>query len=607
MKSPNDLLLEAIRSRAEKRTQFNYGILTADRYVKTFQDRLGTRSCYKHMCQTKGGRWSSFDDVLKRASETLTYANTGMVLEEKSPKLPDGVVLPKNTLIVFRHILTTNTKDRDGDILRTDGAEIDPKMLLLFQHVHTLPIGKMLAVADHTKQSLSLYSCIIDMNELCHDSAVMVDNDMGRFSHGFAAKVFDEAKAGANAPGGYDVKKYEILEESLVSVPANPDAETEDVILSLVEGGKMTSDLMKDCAASIREHKPLQVPVSLDLKLTLNGQEVSHENQSRNEKGRADGTGTSKEAGSFPDKGQGKEKQGTEDNEMKSSFTTSFVRPTYSGDLAGSWEWIEASLRMTVRKFMEEKGVVLEEYDWATVIGTFSDYVIIGVEKAKAHTAQFDYYKVKWSVDNGVVSFDGDLEEVHLQTTTEIVEKMKKLVLARNKAQALMDDEDSGGTEGTPSTSENEDDDEENKMVCPDCEYVGPGKEGKCPECGAKLLPKKSFVLEKLGRVLSKANESKLKEAVDDLAEAVKTDGISRGCRALIKQAKSNVSDVVSSLGSVDDSVAKSVTGVTVKDAIALIISEGTSEDVDKLLLFREASVQMERDEKLVNELQAIT
>ena len=289
----NDILLKAIRSRQQKRTEFGYGILTADRYVQTMLDAAGLEVCHRY----GSTKQTSFLDAMEKASQTLVYSNEDMeVLEKardsfKSVKLPDEVELPKNCLMVFKHVLTTPRKDRDGDILRTEGLSVDPKMLLLWQHVHTMPIGKMLAVAEHSNKRISLYSCIIDMNDLCHDAAVMVDNEMGRFSHGFRALEFDRVKARDGEEAGFDIKRGEIIEESLVSVPANIDAQTEEVLLSLVEGGKLTSPIMKQVGRGIRDHRPVSVPVQLNLKVMLNGQEVKCEDEpgSRKEEEKADG------------------------------------------------------------------------------------------------------------------------------------------------------------------------------------------------------------------------------------------------------------------------------------------------------------------------------
>ena len=275
----NETLLTAIRGRKSNPNAFHYGIKTADAYVRTLQDCIGLPACYKYAAAKN----VSFADSLKRASNTLVYGTEDMLLDEvgysrpvagSSPKMYEDIVLPKNTLMVFRHTLTSPRKDRDGDILRTQGAQLDQKMLLLWQHVHTLPIGKLLAIHEHNAKHLKVISCIVDMSPLAHDAAVMIDNDMGRFSHGFRALEFLEMKAADGmSPGGFDVKRFEIMEESLVSVPSNVDSDTDEVMLSLIEGGKMTSPLMKDVGKSIRGRRSIRVPVTVDLQLMLNGKE----------------------------------------------------------------------------------------------------------------------------------------------------------------------------------------------------------------------------------------------------------------------------------------------------------------------------------------------
>ena len=318
---PNDLLLKAIQARQQKQTSFNYGILTADRYVQTLLDAVGSDVCYHEAA--KG--MTSFADVMTKAASTLVYSNEDMEVHEKATdeynsRLPEGVELPKNTLMVFRHTLSTPRKDRDGDILRTEGMAVDPKMLLLWQHVHTMPIGKMLSVALQNKKTLDLWSCIIDLNETSHDAAVMVDNGMGRFSHGFKAREFDKVKVDGKAIGGFDIKLSEVMEESLVSVPANVDADTQDVILSLVEGGKLTSPMMKEIGSSIRENRNTSVAVKTGL------EEEDETKSDESDDGReGSDTGTSEEAGVGTD--EGSEKSGEEasaDTEVKADNKPAF-------------------------------------------------------------------------------------------------------------------------------------------------------------------------------------------------------------------------------------------------------------------------------------------
>ena len=85
--------------------------------------------------------------------------------------------------------------------------------------------------------------------------------------HDFAVRELIES-AGF---GGFDVKRFEIMEESLVSVPSNTDSYTQEIILGLVEGGKLTSPMMKSIGSEIRSKRSIRVPVTVDLNLRING------------------------------------------------------------------------------------------------------------------------------------------------------------------------------------------------------------------------------------------------------------------------------------------------------------------------------------------------
>lgn len=408
----NGDLLKAIKERSQKKAEFGYGILTGDVYVRTLLEGAGLDACYR--AGSKGS--TSFNDALQKAAETLVYCNEDMVAEEsryrkdvKDTSL-SGVELPPNTLMVFRHILTTPRKDRDGDILRTQGAVVDPKMLLLWQHVHTLPIGKMLVVSDHNEDRLQLVSCIVDMNGLCHDAAVMVDNDMGRFSHGFRALEFETIKA--DNGDGFDIKEFEIMEESLVSVPSNVDADTEEVILSLVEGGKLTSPLMKEYGKSLRSRANVQANVPLDLK----DEETEDEDISGGGEDSAEGQGSEQGTTSTSEE----TKTGTEE-----TTTTSDTEVKIAGPLEGSWEDVTRKLFPKVKSYLAVAGVRgIDEEDWVSIIATFSDYVVVCIEKPECGvTDEFRYWRVDWTMVDGEPGFTGEPLPVDIVTTTEMRER----------------------------------------------------------------------------------------------------------------------------------------------------------------------------------------
>ncbi len=496
----NDRLLKAIAARGQKAEPFNYGIHRADAYVQHLQETIGLDRCYRFASTSS----VSFTDIMEKAAKTLTYSNPDMLVEEKGKfDLPKGIELPKNVLMMFRHVLTTNRKDRDGDVLHPEGFDVDPKMLLLFQHIHTMPIGKMLAEVDHNTKRLSLISCIVDINELCYDSAVMIDNGMGRFSHGFRAMEFTEIKEGREeGPGGFDITKGEIMEHSLVSVPANVDTETEDVMLSLVEGGKLTSPLMKEVGRGIREHRALTLPVKLDLKVTVNGREVEDEDEPRG--GGAEGSEGKPSASKEADDAEKKKKETGDDK----------VKDVFGGDLTGSWEWVERKLREKAKRYLLSMGINVDENDWAFLVGTWPDHTVACVESHGMGGAR--YYRINWKMEKDEPEFKGEPVEVKIEVSTEIMEK------AREAMQ------------------------------------------------------------EKAGRTLSKANAAKIGDAKEDVDEAAKTEGVSRPVKALLRQASGKLGSVLASLGSDEGTEEKppKQNTPTVKEAMALVLSEGTDENL---------------------------
>jgi hypothetical protein len=177
-------------------------------------------------------------------------------------------------MFVMQHVLTTDRVDRDNDILRTSGAKLDPKAPLLWQHMHSMPIGGVLFEVNHTGTELKVASALLDMNEITHDAGILVMANMLRFSHGFRVLDFEEReqKDGEHGWPGFDIKEFEIMEASLVSVPSNVDAEIE-----IVAGKSFESDYFKSYQKELVESRPLVVAapdVDSQLMLRFDGKSV---------------------------------------------------------------------------------------------------------------------------------------------------------------------------------------------------------------------------------------------------------------------------------------------------------------------------------------------
>lgn len=264
----HDQLLQAITKRHEPIESFGYGLTTADRYVKQVVKCIGSA------CPTIG---QCPDQLIKDAAGKLSWCSPDTELEGRwngkakqgDIKLPKGIELPDNTLMTLQYILTTPREDRDGDILRTDGAVVDPKMPLLWQHMPPLILGKMIHVVKQNAKQLKLVSVLLDLGEttelgkLSQDAAKLIEADALRFSHGFRVLEYEERRtAGDSLYAGFDIKRFEIMESSLVSVPSNVDAEME-----LWSRGNLESDIVKRHAKSLFDSRKKQFPgIDLDQK-----------------------------------------------------------------------------------------------------------------------------------------------------------------------------------------------------------------------------------------------------------------------------------------------------------------------------------------------------
>ena len=259
-KSVQQVMLAAVKA-GRPGEEFGYGITTADKYVAWIAGEIQAgRLSGKSLNLGYGG----INSLMKRAEHTLAYCGK----DQKQDKIETGMAAmrkllganpPEHSMMAIVHTLTTPSEDRDGDTLQTAGAKVDPKMPFLWQHVHTLPIGKMVRVVEHSKDILKVATVLLDLNELTSDVAKLFEAEALRFSHGFIPTNFEERKGGPTAR--FNVLEYEVVEESGVSVPSNRDAEVE-----LFSRGKLESDLIKSHAKSLFDARTKSMPVTAQAK-----------------------------------------------------------------------------------------------------------------------------------------------------------------------------------------------------------------------------------------------------------------------------------------------------------------------------------------------------
>lgn len=128
---------------------------------------------------------------------------------------------------IIRGIATTPTVDRVGDVVEPEGMIQRGPVKLHLYHKHDLPVGHVIFDRP-TKKGAPFEAEIPDVKE-----AGTVRERVNEAWHSVKYKLLDAVSIGFNVledgiellkDGGYRFTKWEILELSLVGVPANPDA-----------------------------------------------------------------------------------------------------------------------------------------------------------------------------------------------------------------------------------------------------------------------------------------------------------------------------------------------------------------------------------------------
>lgn len=237
-------LLRSIHSRAEHR-----GIITADHWLHDLTVCLDGRCPSGVLDGVTKRQWNAW---LKAASQKPTY-QAGSIGE--FCKAQDGNALPPHTIATFPAIITTTTQDRDGDILESKGAQPDPLMPLLWQHIPDMPIGRLLGKAKVQSAKVTGRFTLAN-TPLGTDAALLAEHGALRISHGFLPLKWEPLDDGA----GFHILEFKILETSLVSVPSNPDA-----VIEAFSREKLHHPLVKAWAGAKFKARPAVAAVGIDL------------------------------------------------------------------------------------------------------------------------------------------------------------------------------------------------------------------------------------------------------------------------------------------------------------------------------------------------------
>lgn len=241
----------------QKRAFSGTGIGTAAGYVLTV---VAATEADGFCRQFPGKSAKDFRAMLKAAGERFVYRPkctdplTAVTKAAKGGKAGEFVTFGKPTrkdadkgmnpgsVMDFENILTTKQQDRDGDVLHPKGCKVDPSAPLLWQHIPTEPIGKMVQVVEQDENHVKTHCAIAD-TPLGNLSAKLVEFGALRISHGFKPlkwKALSESgdDSGGGMITGWEVEECEVMEISLVSVPANVGA-----VITAYQKGKKDFDL----------------------------------------------------------------------------------------------------------------------------------------------------------------------------------------------------------------------------------------------------------------------------------------------------------------------------------------------------------------------------
>lgn len=226
----------------------NTGIVAAEYYLNSIRGCFGGGACPVEVFGAASAeQWAK---ALKDAEEKLTYHSPEMEVKDTARA---GAALSKGSIMDFDAVITSTRKDRDRDVLLTAGARIDPKAPLLWQHMPMQPIGRMVGVVSHT-DALMKGRFAIAGTALGNDAAYLVEMGALRISHGFEPDDGEYEPLDDGKGGRWLIKKFSIMEVSLVSVPSNIDA-----VVEAFDRGKLHTPLVKGWAKKHFDSRPLIV------------------------------------------------------------------------------------------------------------------------------------------------------------------------------------------------------------------------------------------------------------------------------------------------------------------------------------------------------------
>ncbi len=459
-----------------------YGIGVAASHVKSMAACLtGSGLCPTNIfSQATAEQWAK---ELADAESCLVYCDESTSDSEFMQKsIREGTDISGGAILEYDCILSSKRMDRDHDIMEQKGGfNLDLKMPLLWQHIQLSPIGKLVKALDQDENVTKCRYAIAD-TALGRDAAVLVKFGALRKSPGFRPSEFVPREIVKNSAGqdqvrGWHIKKADCFEGSLVSIPANADAnilatysKNFDGICTAFGRDLLKNDLVKHWAKGLYDLRPASSPgftppatkeacgCGTKTKATTNlataepleaGVDLSKVEKcpqcksdmmasgkcsecSYVKPGKSAGEVETKMGADCGDDGSGKCKCGgkmADGKCAKCGKAKKNLADLFTKDLSaltskmygaspypvGSFEAIQWQLRSSARSYLESKGIAFITDSYTDIVATMPDSAVVCVTPYSSR-GKSKCYQVTYSAKDGGVEFDGEPAEVELQT-----------------------------------------------------------------------------------------------------------------------------------------------------------------------------------------------
>jgi HK97 family phage prohead protease len=427
-------LEQVIKSLSERHATDRWGIGIAAHYVKSVCPLFdcGDLSPAKAFSLADPSMWvKELEDAAKR----LTYCDPVMADPDYITKsFREGTEIASGAVAEFDCVVTSRRKDRDGDVLEASGMVVDKNSPLLWQHIQLQPIGKHLTVISQDEDRIVSKLAIAD-TAMGRDAAVLAKFGALRISQGFRPTKLEPIEIVKNAKGqevvkGWHVKQGEIMEISLVSIPANTDA-----VITAFSQNKLHAPLVKSWAKQYFDARPVQIPVNIELK--VNGQLLSLKGGDT-EKLAADTVTEpatpevtvveeAKPADTPTTQATATDTPAADKSIALQSLMTKMLWGAIDDELKGSFEWIQSKLRVKAEDYLKLKGKQVDR-GYVALVATYADYAIVCYRPWSESESKC--YRLAWEISNDMPTWTGD--PVDVEITAEVREKFIEAPFRKN-------------------------------------------------------------------------------------------------------------------------------------------------------------------------------